>query len=162
MCVGGGGGCMCLWCARACVRACVCFVFRERERERGGVFYASLRKFHCFCLFVLILSEWKVTDRGMESDFFFCASFWKSRPNLKRRVLSFWSAFSHLKRGWYTFMWRQVCQYSVARLHAYFKYTENFATKIWKFSDKNSDILHISAQKHRLWVLVRTASARRF
>ena len=69
------GGVMCLWCARACVRACVCFVFRERERERGGVFYASLRKFHCFCLFVLILSERKVTDRGMESDFFFCASF---------------------------------------------------------------------------------------
>ena len=27
-----------------------------------------------------------------------------------------------------------------------FKYTENFATKIWKLSEKNSDILHISAQ----------------
>ena len=26
------------------------------------------------------------------------------------------------------------------------------------FLDKNSDIFHISAQKHRLWVLVRTAS----
>ena len=26
-----------------------------------------------------------------------------------------------------------------------FKYTENFTTKIWKFSDKNSDIYHISA-----------------
>ena len=31
-----------------------------------------------------------------------------------------------------------------------------------KFLDKNSDIFPISAQKHRLWVLVRTASARRF
>ena len=27
-----------------------------------------------------------------------------------------------------------------------FKYTENFTTKKWKFSDKNSDILRISAQ----------------
>ena len=27
-----------------------------------------------------------------------------------------------------------------------FKYTENFTTKKWKFSDKNSDIFHISAQ----------------
>ena len=28
-----------------------------------------------------------------------------------------------------------------------FKYTENFTTKTWKFSDKNSAIFHISAQK---------------
>ena len=27
-----------------------------------------------------------------------------------------------------------------------FKYTENFTTKNWKFSDKNADIIHISAQ----------------
>ena len=27
-----------------------------------------------------------------------------------------------------------------------FKYTENFATQKWKFSDKNSDIFRISAQ----------------
>ena len=26
-----------------------------------------------------------------------------------------------------------------------FKYIENFTTKNWKFSDKNSDIFHISA-----------------
>ena len=26
------------------------------------------------------------------------------------------------------------------------KYIENFSTKNWKFSDKNSDIFHISAQ----------------
>ena len=43
-----------------------------------------------------------------------------------------------------------------------YKYIENFTTKILKFSDKISDIFHISAQKHRLWVLVRTASSRRF
>ena len=41
-----------------------------------------------------------------------------------------------------------------------FKYTENFTTKKWKFSDKGSDIFHISAQT-KLWVLVRTASAQR-
>ena len=27
-----------------------------------------------------------------------------------------------------------------------FKYIENFTTKNWKFSDKNSDIFHIPAQ----------------
>ena len=27
-----------------------------------------------------------------------------------------------------------------------FKYTENFTTKKWKFSDNSSDIFHISAQ----------------
>ena len=27
-----------------------------------------------------------------------------------------------------------------------FKYTENFTTQNWKFSDKNSNIFHISAQ----------------
>ena len=27
-----------------------------------------------------------------------------------------------------------------------FKYIENFTTKNWKFSDKSSDIFHISAQ----------------
>ena len=32
-----------------------------------------------------------------------------------------------------------------------FKFTENFTTKKQKFSDKSSDIFHISAQKHRLW-----------
>ena len=40
-------------------------------------------------------------------------------------------------------------------------YIENFATKKGKFSDKNSEIFHIPAQ-NRLWVLVRTASVRRF
>ena len=41
-----------------------------------------------------------------------------------------------------------------------FKYTENFTTKNWKFSDKNSDVFHISAQKHRLWVHIRAPSAK--
>ena len=34
--------------------------------------------------------------------------------------------------------------------------------KKYKFSDKHSEIFPIYAQKNRLWVLVRTASARRF
>ena len=32
-----------------------------------------------------------------------------------------------------------------SKTHLY-KYIENFTTKNWKFSDKNSDIFHISAQ----------------
>ena len=45
-----------------------------------------------------------------------------------------------------------------------FKYIENFTTKKEKKNNqiKNSDSVHISCSKHRLWVLVRTASARRF
>ena len=32
-----------------------------------------------------------------------------------------------------------------------FKYAENFTTKEWKFSDKNSDIFHISALNIDCW-----------
>ena len=44
-----------------------------------------------------------------------------------------------------------------------FKYIENFTSKNWKFSDKKK-LWYFSyfCSKHRLWVLVRTASARRF
>ena len=50
------------------------------------------------------------------------------------------------------------------RKHAYsnIQCIENFTTKNWKFSDKNSDIFSYFCSKHRLWVLVRTASLRRF
>ena len=43
-----------------------------------------------------------------------------------------------------------------------FKYIENFTTKKGKFSDKNAYICHFFCSKHRLWICVRTTSARRF
>ena len=43
-----------------------------------------------------------------------------------------------------------------------FKYIENFTSKNWKFSDKNLWYFSNFCSKHRLWVLIRTASARRF
>ena len=43
-----------------------------------------------------------------------------------------------------------------------FKYVENFTSKNWKFSDKKLWYFSYFCSKHRLWVLVRTASARRF
>ena len=43
-----------------------------------------------------------------------------------------------------------------------FKYIENFTSKNWKVSNKNSDIFSYICSKHRLWVLVRTASPKRF
>ena len=53
----------------------------------------------------------------------------------------------------------RMCHYenTPIQIHRKFhlKKTENFQIK-------NSDIFHIFAQKHRLWVLVRTASVRRF
>ena len=40
-----------------------------------------------------------------------------------------------------------VCKkYIVITKTRLFKYIENFTSKSWKFSDKNSDIFHISAQ----------------
>ena len=46
---------------------------------------------------------------------------------------------------------QKVCKTVLAELSPItithlFNYTENFSTKKWKFSDKNSDIFHISAQ----------------
>ena len=43
-----------------------------------------------------------------------------------------------------------------------FKYIENFTSKNWKFSGKKLWYFSHICLKHRLWVLVRTASARRF
>ena len=48
------------------------------------------------------------------------------------------------------------------RKHAYSNTLKILPPKIAIIQIKNSDIFHISAQKHRLWVLVRTASSRRF
>ena len=53
----------------------------------------------------------------------------------------------------------EMCHYKNTPIQIYRKFhlkkTENFQIK-------NSDIFHSFAQKHRLWVLVRTASARQF
>ena len=43
-----------------------------------------------------------------------------------------------------------------------FKYTENFTIKKWKFSDKKFRYFSYFCSKHRLWVLIRTASLRQF
>ena len=44
-----------------------------------------------------------------------------------------------------------------------FKYIDNFTIKNWKFSDKKKNIFFSNfCSKYRLWVLVRTASPRRF
>ena len=43
-----------------------------------------------------------------------------------------------------------------------FKYIENFTSKNWKFSGKKLWYFSYICLKHRLWVLVRTASVRRF
>ena len=42
------------------------------------------------------------------------------------------------------------------------KYIENFTSKNWKFSDEKLWYFSYFCSKHRLWVLVRTASPRRF
>ena len=51
---------------------------------------------------------------------------------------------------------------SSLRKYAYSNIMKILLSKKGKFSDKNFDIFSYFAKKHRLWVLVRTASARRF
>ena len=65
---------------------------------------------------------------------------------------------SRLAFLWYLLFMMKTCL---------FKNTENFTTKQWKFSDKKKKkkkkrYFSRFCSKHRLWVLVRTASARRF
>ena len=48
------------------------------------------------------------------------------------------------------------------RKQVYLNILKILPPKKWKCSDKNSDIFSIFCSKHKLWVLVRTASARRF
>ena len=43
-----------------------------------------------------------------------------------------------------------------------FKHIENFTTKIWQFLDEKFWYFSSFCSKHRLWVLVRTTSMRRF
>ena len=56
-------------------------------------------------------------------------------------------------KGWFGFSITKTCL---------FKYIENFTSKNWKISDKNFWYFSYFCSKHRLWVLVRTASVRRF
>ena len=48
------------------------------------------------------------------------------------------------------------------RKRAYSNILKNFTTKKWKISDKKFWYFSYFCSKHRLWVLVRTASSRRF
>ena len=50
--------------------------------------------------------------------------------------------FSSTPRPWMGFL----TSLGIITKTCLFKYTENFTTKKWKFSDKNSDIFHIYAQ----------------
>ena len=52
-----------------------------------------------------------------------------------------------------------MCTNVITKTHL-FKYTENFSTKKWRFSDKTFWYFSFCS-KHRFWVLVRTASSRR-
>ena len=64
----------------------------------------------------------------------------------------------------FIFMFCSVrCRTVTLRKHAYSNILKISPPKNWKFSDKkNSEFFfHIFCSKHRLWVLVRTASARR-
>ena len=61
----------------------------------------------------------------------------------------------------YTDGWRFTINVYIMKI-CLFKYTENFTTKNWKFSDKKFWYFTYFCSKHRMWVFVRTGSSRRF
>ena len=67
-----------------------------------------------------------------------------------------------LKEGWLRNIQGQNKHHIGIGKTRLFNYTENFTTKKWKFSDKKYGYFSYFCSKHRLWVLVRTASTRRF
>ena len=87
-------------------------------------------------------------------------------PSISKHNLQFLSVFTlqnhcllHKSAKWGFRIWLTVANITKTRL---FKYIQNFTSRNWKFSDKNSDFFSHFYSKHRFWVLVRTASARRF
>ena len=64
----------------------------------------------------------------------------------------FWSDLSDVMAD-LNLRWAHIRRYNAARL--YWKF---YHQKMKIFIDKKNDIFHISAQKHRLWVLIRSAS----
>ena len=76
--------------------------------------------------------------------------------------LSKYSSDNHVWR--YVFSWWVLCGTKVFITKiCLFKYTENFTTKKWKFSDKKFwYFVYFALNICRLWVLVRTASPRWF
>ena len=69
---------------------------------------------------------------------------------------------------WWSLIGRKYCPFDSLWKDVFitktrlFKCTENFPTKKWKFSDKNFLYFSYFCSKHRLWILIRTASTRRF
>ena len=60
------------------------------------------------------------------------------------------------------FMQVNITYLSTLQKHAYLNIKKISSPKTENFEIKNSDIFSYFCSKHRLWVLVRTASARRF
>ena len=64
----------------------------------------------------------------------------------KRECFPYWVCVEADRRlCWY---YCRVCSFRRITKTRLFKYIKNFSTKHWKFSDKNSDIFHISAQNN--------------
>ena len=55
-------------------------------------------------------------------------------------------------------IWLQIAIKPITKTRL-FKYTENFTTKKWRFSDKKFWYFSYFCSKHTLWLLVRTASS---
>ena len=131
----------------ACIVCLFVFLhsFADRREYSHNIFLISLR--NIFCVYSLEAPHWSVSNKYSQHE---------QQSN---------SAF-----GWAMFLTFLYFHISIATCAFHLIHYENmpiqiywkFTTKKGKISDKNSDIFSYFCSKHRLWGLVRTASARRF
>ena len=146
-----------------------------------GVYRGIYIIFYYFCSKHRLWCSLEPPRRGGSNEYpqsLFWAEIWKISEFLSENFQFFGGEFP-IYLNWRVFiMFMGTISYSVKRmckliwvlfgcsLHItktrLFKYTENFSTKKWKISDKKFWYFSYFCSKHRLWVLVRTASARRF
>ena len=115
------------------------------------------------CGFISFLS------RAVVSSFFFFFFFFFFFSFLHGIISSFPCFFFSLGTYFFVFPQDVISSFRLAKEHnanitktRLFKYIENFSSKNLKFSDKKLWYFSYFCSKHRLWVLVKTASVRRF
>ena len=122
-----------------------------------------------------VLGRYLVTDRGlnpsctvtiMVSNLSQSIFTWRlicyirtANAQIRLRICAVWSGPSLSVDTTYIIHW--FCKRTAFTKTHLFKYIENFISKNWKVLDKKLWHFSYFCSKHRLWVLVRTASARR-
>ena len=127
-------------------------------------FFCKFSNIDTLWILISIVSAWQlsITLTQASSSYLrhinLVGQFVSSPREMKKRDTrdSRWLVIS--TKGW-CIMNRKIDEGNDITKTCLFKYTENFTTKKWKYSDKKFWYFSYSCSKHRLWVLVRTAAA---